>query len=136
MSSPSELLNCLRKIGVSATTRKGKLQLRPGSRVPVDLIPEIRRHRDEIISLVSDSAVLRRWTPTTDEEAERERHRVLTEKPKHWWWRPRYRLAGLERAGINRATAIAEVRKIEANEIVAKPGVWDDAESSSGRDAE
>ena len=48
-----------------------------------------------------------RWTPT---EIDEEQRRVLKDFPRRWWWKPRYRLAELERDGMARAEAVAQVR--------------------------
>ena len=50
------------------------------------------------------------WRPLTPEEAAEEQRRVADEGPRRWWWKPRYRLADLERAGMDHADAVDQVR--------------------------
>ena len=50
MISSSDLLNALHDAGVSVTTRDGDLTLHPGFLVPPDLVPMIRKHKQEIIT--------------------------------------------------------------------------------------
>jgi hypothetical protein len=50
------------------------------------------------------------WNPSTPEQVAEHRRRVLEEEPRRWWWKPRYQLADLERAGMERADAVDQVR--------------------------
>lgn len=61
-----------------------------------------------------DNVILGPWAPATPEQVEEERRRVLEAEPRRWWWRPRYRLAELERGGMEREQAVALVRAEEA----------------------
>ena len=53
-----EVLDRLEELGVSATANGGNIQLRPGSRVPQDLMDEVRAHKAEILSKLQHQAEL------------------------------------------------------------------------------
>jgi hypothetical protein len=59
----------------------------------------------------TDNIILGPWQPATPEQVAEERRRVLEAEPSRWWWKPRYRLADLERDGMERAQAVAQVRR-------------------------
>jgi len=76
MISSSDLLNALHDAGVSVTTRDGDLTLHPGSLVPPDLVPMIRKHKHEIITALRSRPsraevlhALARMEPCSEEEA-------------------------------------------------------------------
>ena len=50
------------------------------------------------------------WCPSTPEEVAEEQRSVADQQPRLWWWKPRYRLADLERDGMDRAEVVAKVR--------------------------
>jgi hypothetical protein len=47
-----EILDSFKKLGITAYIKGDKLVVEPGSEVPRELVPEIRQHKAEIISLV------------------------------------------------------------------------------------
>ena len=49
MTQAIELLEQLRSGGVSVSLDHGELVLRPGNKVPTDLLPEVRQHKAGII---------------------------------------------------------------------------------------
>ena len=51
MTNPATLLHQLHEAGVKVTLDGSELVLIPGSRVPADLVPALRRHKAEIIAL-------------------------------------------------------------------------------------
>ena len=93
---------------------------RLGVRAPRHLVDLLRDHKAEVMALLTatvtnrahdgEMVVIGSWSPNTDEEAAEHRRRVFEEDPRTWWWKPRYRLAVLERAGVNRAVAVAVVQ--------------------------
>jgi len=48
----TEILSTLKNLGVSARAEGHKLIVEPGSKVPQELIPEIRQRKAEILSLI------------------------------------------------------------------------------------
>ena len=46
------LLNELEKLGVSVTVEGDRLILEPGSQVPSDLVPELKSHKQELMSIL------------------------------------------------------------------------------------
>ena len=85
MTQAAELLEQLQSFGVSVSVDQDELVLRPGNKVPADLLPEVRQHKAGIIEhlrAVGDGQPppldrppktdqeLRRWMDhTTDPEA-------------------------------------------------------------------
>lgn len=138
MQCCSDLLHLLSEAGVAATTEGGRLVLRPAARVPRELVTDIVRYRDEIVALLTGTVSLGPWLPTTPDEEVEERWRVLQEGPRRWWWQPRYRLAALERGGMDRAKAIAKVRDEVAaiNTVTVSRDHRREAEGPSERNAE
>ena len=49
MTKAAELLEQLQSFGVSVSLDHGELVLRPGNKVPTDLLPEVRQHKAGII---------------------------------------------------------------------------------------
>ena len=45
MTQAIELLEQLRSCGVSVSVDQDELVLRPGNKVPADLLPEVRQHK-------------------------------------------------------------------------------------------
>ena len=92
-----------------------------GVRAPRRLVDLLRDHKAEVLALLTatvadrvgggELVVIGPWLPHTGEEVAEHRRRVLEEQPKRWWWQPRYRLAELERGGMDRATAVTKVRE-------------------------
>ena len=96
-------------------TRDGRL----GVRAPRRLLDLLRDHKTEVLALLTSTAanrvggetvVIGPWFPNTDEELAEQRRRVFEEEPRRWWWMARYRLAELEREGLSRTEAMAQVR--------------------------
>jgi len=109
-------------------TRDGRL----GAWAPRHLLDLLRDHKAEMLALLNptvtnrahdgEMVVIGPWSPNTDEEAAEHRRRVFEEDPRTWWWKPRYRLAVLERAGVNRAVAVAVVQtEVAATEKATIP---------------
>ena len=46
----AEVLNRLTELGITARTAGGKLLLQPGSKVPADLLDEVRENKPEILA--------------------------------------------------------------------------------------
>ena len=138
MQCCSDLLHLLSKAGVGATTEGGRLVLRPAARVPRELVTDILRYRDEIVALLNGAVILGPWRPTTPDELAEERRRVMEEEPRRWWCQPRYRVAELERSGMDRARAVATVREEVARtgNTIASVDNRQHADDVSGTDAE
>ena len=49
MTQAAELLEQLQSFGVSVSVDQDELVLRPGNKVPADLLPEVRQHKAGII---------------------------------------------------------------------------------------
>ena len=45
MTQAAELLEQLQSFGVSVSVDQDELVLRPGNKVPADLLPEVRQHK-------------------------------------------------------------------------------------------
>lgn len=138
MQCCSNLLHLLSEAGVVATTAGDRLVLRPAAQVPRELVTDIARHRDEIVALLNGAVILGPWLPTTEGDVAEEWRRVLEEEPSRWWWQPRYRLAELERGGMDRAKAIAKVRDEVAaiNTVTVSCDHRREAEGPSERNSE
>jgi hypothetical protein len=54
MTQAIELLEQLRSCGVSVSVDQDELVLRPGNKVPADLLPEVRQHKAGIIEQLRD----------------------------------------------------------------------------------
>ena len=52
----AQVVETLRNLGVSLKAEGSKLLMEPGSRVPPDLVPDIRRRKQEILDLLADSS--------------------------------------------------------------------------------
>ena len=50
----AEVIEILQGLGVKVKAQGGKLLLEPGSRVPSDLVPEIRQHKQEILEMLAE----------------------------------------------------------------------------------
>jgi hypothetical protein len=61
----TEILNTFKKLGVNAYVNGDKLVCEPGSKLPRDLLPEIREHKAEIMALLSQAPSKK---PTPEEE--------------------------------------------------------------------
>jgi hypothetical protein len=48
----AEILSTLHRLGITAYTNGDKLVCEPGSKLPPDLIPEIRQHKAELMALI------------------------------------------------------------------------------------
>ncbi|HZA22172.1 MAG TPA: hypothetical protein VFA32_06140 [Dehalococcoidia bacterium] len=48
----AEILGAFKKFGITAYVKGDKLVCEPGSKLPPELVPEIRQHKCEIMSLV------------------------------------------------------------------------------------
>jgi hypothetical protein len=53
MSSASEVLRSLAELGVKVRIEGGRLKLRPGNKIPDDLVEDIRTCKSEIIDLLT-----------------------------------------------------------------------------------
>jgi hypothetical protein len=53
----AEILDTFRKLGIRAYVNGDNLVCKPGSKLPPDLIPEIRQHKGELMSLVCQRKV-------------------------------------------------------------------------------
>lgn len=51
----SGIIESLKNLGISIKSDGDKLLLRPGSRVPLEMVSEIRRHKGEILAWVSNA---------------------------------------------------------------------------------
>jgi hypothetical protein len=47
-----DILDTIQKLGITVYINGDRLVCEPGSKVPLELVPEIRQHKAEIISLV------------------------------------------------------------------------------------
>jgi hypothetical protein len=50
----AEVIEILQGLGVKVKAQGGKLFLEPGSKVPSDLVPEIRQHKHEILEMLAE----------------------------------------------------------------------------------
>jgi hypothetical protein len=53
--TPEAILKCLGELGISARARGDKLRVEPGSRVPPELVSEIRQHKQGILELLGEA---------------------------------------------------------------------------------
>jgi hypothetical protein len=93
---------------------------RLGVRAPRRLVDLLRDHKAEVLALLTatvadrvgggETVVIGPWFPSSDEDVTEHRRRVFEEDPQKWWWKPRCRLAVLERAGVNQTMAVAVVQ--------------------------
>jgi len=79
----------------------------PSSHVSGALSPETVRQG---VCETGQNVIAGPWKPATPEQVAEHRQRVLEQDPIRWWWEPRYRLADLERAGMDHTEAVALVR--------------------------
>ena len=55
--TPQAILKRLGELGISARASGDKLRVEPGSKVPPELVPEIRRYKQEILGLLASASV-------------------------------------------------------------------------------
>jgi hypothetical protein len=53
MTTPADLMNQLRGLGVTVCAEDGELVIRPGNKVPPALVPELKEHKAALLSLLS-----------------------------------------------------------------------------------
>ena len=63
MTVAAVLLEQLQCCGVSVSLDRDELVLRPGSKIPVGLLAEVRQHKSDLVALLSSI-----WPPTDAEE--------------------------------------------------------------------
>ena len=63
MTGAVALLEQLRRCGVSVSLDRDELVLRPGSKIPIGLLVEVRQHKSDLMALLSST-----WPPTDAEE--------------------------------------------------------------------
>ena len=61
----TDVLDELTSLGITATVSGQKLLLTPGSKVPQDLLVQIKEHKDELLELVTQPTDSSEVTPTS-----------------------------------------------------------------------
>ncbi len=64
----AEVLDRLTALGITAQTSGEKLLLEPGSKVPPDLLAEVRQHKADLLTLLAPGPTEDTWPPPDAEE--------------------------------------------------------------------
>ena len=101
MYSSSEILDRIQRSGATVSSVDGHLRIRHVSKLPPDLLPEIRARKDALLDLLRDPK-----PPGSGKGRD-----PLPADFRRWESGPRYVLALLERRGRSRADAVELVRR-------------------------